>query len=66
MSAKPTWISEEEASKMMYYHPRYFRMLVKRGTLSVSYRKISERKGYEYDAKDIEQIKNKDAKIIVA
>lgn len=63
MSSRPTWISEEEAAKMMNYHPRYFRMLVKRGELSVSYRSIRGR-SFEYDAKDIEKIKNKEAVII--
>jgi hypothetical protein len=64
MSSKPTWILEDDAAKMMNYHPRYFRMLVKRGELAVSYRLIGKRGGYEYDAKDIEKEKNKSAVII--
>lgn len=64
MSARPTWISEEEASRMMNYHPRYFRMLVKRGELNVSYRTNNKGRDYEYDAKDIEKIKNQNAVIL--
>jgi hypothetical protein len=63
MSTRPNWISEEEAAKMMNYHARYFRMLVKRGELNISYRSVRGR-SFEYDAKDIEAIKNKEAVII--
>lgn len=64
MSKKPTWISEAEAAEKMNYHPRYFRQRVKSGELPISYRKNDKGRDYEYDLKDIEQVKNENAFII--
>lgn len=62
--SKPVWISEKEASEMMNKHPRYFRSLVKSGELSISYRHDEHGRNWEYNEKDIEVIKNKNAFII--
>jgi hypothetical protein len=61
---KPTWISEKEASEKMNKHPRYFRSLVKTGTLPISYRHDDKGRNWEYDLKAIEKIKSRNETII--
>lgn len=63
--AKQVWISEEDAAKEMGYEDRvYFRNLVKKGTLAISYRTNPSGRVYQYDFKAIERIKNANAFII--
>jgi DNA-dependent RNA polymerase auxiliary subunit epsilon len=60
-----SWISEKEAAQMMGLKTvKYFRRLVKKGTFNISYRTRPSGKGFEYDAKAIEQTKNQNAVIL--
>jgi len=62
-----SWIKETEAVKMMNYKDRkYFRRRVKSGQLNISYRCNPSGRSYEYKAKDIESVKNKQAVNIYA
>ena len=61
---KQIWISEQEAAERMNKHPRYFRSLVKSGTLPISYRHDDNGRNWEYDLKAIEKIKSRNETII--
>lgn len=65
MSKHPIWIDEKTASERMGHRDtKYFRSQVKSGVYPISHRCNPTGRAYEYDAKDIEVIKNMRATII--
>lgn len=52
-----TWISEQEAAKMLNRHPRWLRAKVKSGAWPVKYSAIEGRK-YHYAKADIDKLIN--------
>jgi DNA-dependent RNA polymerase auxiliary subunit epsilon len=65
MAKQINWIPEQEALQILNRKDgKYFRRLVKKGTYNVSYRTLPSGRSFEYDAKAIEEIKNKNAVIV--
>lgn len=60
---RQTWISEDEAARMLGYKPRVLRLYAKTGKLDISYTTMFGRK-YQYDKGSIEKVLHKNAVII--